>query len=975
MARPRAHPVRRISKRVAGIPPSTRRWVPVSSWQLVALVAIVLAVWFGRATWSQLTSLRENAETTENLVNANIRTVAMAQRELLRLNSLLEADDPEPEALELQRGLVGQRMTEVSSPYQIQTLQSEELLAETRAISAVWKTDLRPLLLQIETEPDRYPEQRLQARAIASELERRLNEVLTLSEQRRRELSAETNRVVKGLIGGTGQLLVGFATVVTLMALLAGLAIRNLMRSEREKDQDRRKLEDLNAQLLKYSDVALLTEDLVIIADADSRIEWVNPAFERQTGYTLAEARGRTTSELLHGPDTDPEMARFIEERIAEGHGFKLQILNYSKDQMPYWVDADVRPVTDPDGTLRGFVGVETEVTQQVETQQHLEAARQAAEETARAKTDFLATMSHEIRTPLNAVVGLTDLLLDTQLDPQQQEYASVARSSGQLLLTVVNNILDFSALDAGAVTLDNQPFALRESLHAVIDMFAPEAQRKEVDLSLSVAADLPTALVGDGGRLQQILVNLVGNAVKFTDSGSVQIAASVGGPVPPSSHAADSGMDPTGSSVVVSYAPVDAVTSPGRDDEADTGTYSANSQWVEFSVSDTGIGIASNRAKDLFDPFAQEDSSTSRRFGGTGLGLSIARSLVLLMGGWLELTSDPGRGTKVTVALPLPSAPASAVPASLPGLGADATPTSFEGLRTLVTDDDPTSQQVAVHMLRRLGIETDVASDGAACLEATRSVSYDVIFMDIHMPDMDGLATTAAILARHPNPDDRPRIIAMTANALDGDRERFLAAGMDAYVAKPVRLDAIESAIRSVLPASGATGPMPELKQRLGADRHIESSRRPLGATRSTGAPVRAADPVAAMDQQPGAASSVGADDVMLEPFSYEGFCQMFGQPDEALFAEVVDTFLEVSGRVMDDLDAAVRRGDLVATASLAHQLSGSSAACHALALRSVAQDIEVRARGGQPIDGETLNNLWRQWNRCLTWRTASIT
>ena len=235
-------------------------------------------------------------------------------------------------------------MTEVSSPYQIQTLQSEELLAETRAISAVWKTDLRPLLLQIETEPDRYPEQRLQARAIASELERRLNEVLTLSEQRRRELSAETNRVVKGLIGGTGQLLVGFATVVTLMALLAGLAIRNLMRSEREKDQDRRKLEDLNAQLLKYSDVALLTEDLVIIADADSRIEWVNPAFERQTGYTLAEARGRTTSELLHGPDTDPEMARFIEERIAEGHGFKLQILNYSKDQMPYWVDADVRP-------------------------------------------------------------------------------------------------------------------------------------------------------------------------------------------------------------------------------------------------------------------------------------------------------------------------------------------------------------------------------------------------------------------------------------------------------------------------------------------------------------------------------------------------------------------------------------------------------------------------------------------------------
>ncbi|MCB0973822.1 MAG: response regulator [Actinobacteria bacterium] len=961
-----------------------RRWVRRSSWQFLALFAILLAVWFGRATWSQLASLNENAATTKNLINANIRTVAMAQRELLRLNLVLQSDDLDIEELELHRGFVGQRMTEVSSPSRMETLRSAELLAETQAVTAVWKEELRPLLLEIEADPAAFPEERLRARAISTELELRLNEVLTASERRRRELAGDTNIIVSGLIESTRQLLVGFAAVVTVLGFLAGIAIRNLMRSEREKDEHRRTLEALNAELLKYSDVALLTENLVIIADADSRIEWVNPAFERQTGYSLDEARGHTTASLLHGPDTDPEVASYIRDRIEEGRGFKLQILNYSKDQKSYWVEADVRPVTDPDGTLRGFVGVETEVTQQVQAQRHLEAARQAAEETARAKTDFLATMSHEIRTPLNAVVGLTDLLLDTQLDSQQQEYASVARSSGQLLLTVVNNILDFSALDAGAVTLGTQPFALDESLRGVVDMFDPQAQSKGIDLTLNLSDDLPNLLAGDAGRLQQILVNVVGNAVKFTDSGSVKIAVRAGGAVPSSHEVADqpgtlaayssarfsasdsSEPDPsqTGAARAESSAIVarDALGVAPEDHVPDTAG-EQETRWVELSVADTGIGIARDRVQSLFDPFAQEDSSTSRRFGGTGLGLSIARSLVLLMGGWLELRSIQGQGTTVTFAVPLTAVPSSDLDVSLAKSGADAETNAFEGLGVLVTEDDPTSQQVALHMLRRLGIEPDIASDGAACLDAMQAAHYDLIFMDIHMPRMDGLDTTAAILERHPDPNDRPRIIAMTANALDGDRERFLAAGMDAYVAKPVRVDTIERAIRSVLPVSSGIGSRIESQGPGMQSAHSDRQNLAVGDGATTPAEADARDGTLAT-----ADATAGS-----EPFDYVGFCQMFGEPDRPLFLELIDTFLTVSRPVMDDLDAAVRGGDIAAATALAHRLSGSSAACHAVALRTLAREIEVTARHGTLVPVEALDSLWHEWDKCVAWRSIT--
>nr|MCU0495193.1 ATP-binding protein [Chloroflexaceae bacterium] len=372
-----------------------------------------------------------------------------------------------------------------------------------------------------------------------------------------------------------------------------------------------------------------------------------------------------------------------------------------------------------------------------------------------RAKSEFLANMSHEIRTPLNAVIGMADLLRDTPLLDHQQEYVETIRSGGNLLITVINDILDFSKIEAGRIELEQQPMPLRASLKEALDIVGLAAQAKGLQLTYSVEETIPDLLVGDELRLRQVLVNLLNNAVKFTNTGSVSLR-------------------------VVATAP-----------QADT-----QQRWLAFHVQDTGIGISPEQMERLFQPFVQADSSTTRKYGGTGLGLVISRRLAEVMGGTLEAASTPGVGSTFTLTLPF-GEPVP-VAASAPGIPPVEPVASMEQpapLTVLLAEDNAVNQKLIQTMLRRLGHHVDTVTTGRQVIEAVGRSTYDVILMDVQMPEMDGLEAVKLLRARG-NQQQLPWVIALTANALQGDRERCLAAGMNDYLSKPLRRDDLQQAL-----------------------------------------------------------------------------------------------------------------------------------------------------------------------------------
>lgn len=403
-----------------------------------------------------------------------------------------------------------------------------------------------------------------------------------------------------------------------------------------------------------------------------------------------------------------------------------------------------------------------------VEVNEALREVSEVATRNAQAKADFLASMSHEIRTPLNAVIGLNELVLRTDLTDQQREWLTTAQNSGALLLGLINDILTFSALDAGEVHLAEDPVDLDELLADTRAMFEGQAASKGVELRFHRDPDLDPRRLADEVRLRQVLVNLVGNAVKFTDEGSVEVVLEPG-------PAADA--EP----------PAD-----GR----------AAGEVVRLRVDDTGIGVSDEVAAAVFDPFSQGDASPARRHGGTGLGLAICHRIVGLMGGTIALHGRTGGGTSVEVVVVL--APAGTeVPAPAAGDVADSGEEPWRALSVLVAEDDPVNQLVTRHLLETLGITADVVDDGMAACAAVRERRYDVVLMDIHMPDLDGVEASR-LIREEARGGERPRIVAMTARALDGDRERFLASGLDDYVSKPVRREDLAAALERAASAGG---------------------------------------------------------------------------------------------------------------------------------------------------------------------------
>ena len=752
------------------------------------------------------------------------------------------------------------------------------------------------------------------------------------------------------------------------------------------------RLVSVNAHLAGVLDAS--TQVAIISTDVNGLITVFNTGAQNLLGYSAEEMIGKQTPKVIHVLDEvvarGEELTRELGYRVEgfdafvayarQGRFDRREWTYVRRDGSRFTVSLVVTAVKNAAGEITGFLGVAEDITLRKQTERHLLAARESAEQAANAKGEFLANMSHEIRTPMNGIIGMADLALDTSLTSEQREYLEVVKSSANSLLRIINDILDFSKIEAGKLQLDPHPFGLRDSLGDTLKTLATRAHEKDLELLWQTARDVPDGLIGDAGRLRQILVNLAGNAIKFTERGEVSVTVEL----------------------------VSLTESNTR---------------LRFSVRDTGIGIPPDKQRLIFDAFSQADASTTRAYGGTGLGLSISRQLVRIMGGDLLLNSEVGRGSTFFFEIELPlshvseyasesdmsvdltgvrvlvvddnqtnrrileemlkswtmlptmadSGPAAleemrraasnglpfdlvltdchmpqmdgfmfveelqkfpelagatimmltsadrkgafdrcqqlSIAATLlkplkqqelrttivdilskadrsqrqPAATPAAAPSINGRLRILLAEDNPVNQQVATRLLKKLGHEVQVVENGQLVLEALNSGEFDVVLMDVQMPVMDGFKAVAGIREREQSTGHHQLVIAMTAHAMSGDRERCLSAGMDDYISKPISATAVSKALARVMERSPAVLNGANQDGVASAETRSESS-----------------------------------------PFDFEAALAKF-DGDRDFVNELFEIFLQTAPKMLESLASAAEQRDLSATRESAHLIKGT--------------------------------------------------
>ena len=825
----------------------------------------------------------------------------------------------------------------------------------------------------LSARPDREPARTLASESAGGMMARRLLPPAILIPIMLGWLPMHAERI--GLIGLTFGFSFYALATVALLVLLIWWNANDLMRLDQARHAAAQQLARQNERLaevveaestarreLQHSAAALTHEqrllhtlmeslpDSIYFKDRDSRFLRISNALARSFGLSdPTDVVGMSDADFF--TDEHARQARRDEERIMQTGEPLLGV--EEKETWPdgrrTWVITSKLPLRNVAGEIVGTFGISRDITRMKLFEEELRHAKDAAEAASRSKSAFLANMSHEIRTPMNAVLGLTELVLDTELTDTQREYLQMVHTSGEALLALLDDILDFSKIEAGRIDLECVPFSLRESLGDAIKTLGLRADRKGLELIFHVTPDVPDHLLGDPGRLRQVIVNLLGNAIKFTDHGEIVLNVSVENlrveEVAASASTAGNGR--LGSDV-------DCPTTPASENATDDSLPNPpKSVTLRFAVKDTGIGIPAEKQISIFEAFEQADSSTTRRFGGTGLGLAISSKLVGLMGGKLDLDSKSGQGStfrfdatfRVASDQPAPCLPGSLEgvrvlivddnrtnrlildeilrswrmrPTTAPGvaeglaclrdaaaqadpfrlvltdvhmpgedgfalaeqiraddrldspvvmmLTSGARPGDFERcherdvngylikpvkqsellrtvsdalgrsvptvlrasgnqstaesppdrrLKILLAEDSPVNQRLALGLLKKWGHDVTVAGTGREALERLAETTFDVVLMDVQMPEMDGLEATAALREQERASGGHVPVIAMTAHAMQGDRERCLAAGMDAYVAKPVRRPDLQEALRQFVVGTSQSSPRATNRQK----------------------------------------------------------------------------------------------------------------------------------------------------------------
>ena len=638
---------------------------------------------------------------------------------------------------------------------------------------------------------------------------------------------------------------------------------------EQELAHERSFLESITANLGKG----------VMVLDREERCTFLNPEAERLFGWTLAQLKGQS----LHGQmyfcagqaegEDAPACPVCLCYALQECVPFDMQddLVLVHKERGSFPAAMTVSPLFE-DGVLTGCVAVFHDITQHKRHEAELRQAKEQAEQASQARSSFLANMSHEIRTPLNAILGFTEALLDTPLNPQQQRQLTTVRQSGRTLLGLLNDILDTAKLEKGALQLEVRDFSLRQLCQQLVDMLSLEAGKKALSLHLDYPPEEPEFFQGDALRIHQVLLNLLSNAIKFTAIGSVTLHVRQG-----------------------------------------------PEQWLHVQVQDTGIGMTAEQLSRVFTPFAQADASTTRRFGGTGLGTTIARQLVELMHGRLQVSSIPNQGTCFTVCLPLP-----------PGQPVAATPmlasVALPPLRILAVDDVPENLELLQLVLARDGHQVTLASGGQAALALLKAQAFDVVLLDLHMPDIDGFAVTTQWRAWQAQQGQAPTpVIALSASVLLQDRQQAFDVGMNGFAQKPLSVPCLQAEIARVLHLDAPAAPLLPLA--------------PAAAT----APAASAPPAAVCDEAAALA-------LWGSRAQWQGALQRSMAQFPAVLAQ------------LQALHAAAQMADV---AALAHRWRGVAGNLQLPALAQALHAVESSAQQGHPLPAAAWSALAQAWQQ----------